>query len=161
LSIALLLEMAVSGDPDRVALVDGASRLTVGELSALADGGAGVIAASGVEHVAYVGSGGLVQPLLIFAAARAAVPFTPINYRLSADGVQELIARLPDPLVIVDDRYRDMIGDAGKRVMGSEDFVAAARSAEPAAEFADPDDVAIVLFTSGTTSKPSSCRTAT
>jgi len=154
LSISLLLEMAVSGDPDRVALVDGANRLTIGELSALADGGAGVIAASDAEHVAYVGSGGLIQPLLIFAAARAGVPFTPINYRLSADGVQELIERLPDPLVIVDGRYRDMIGDAGKRVMGSEDFLAAARTAEPAAEFADPDDVAIVLFTSGTTSKP-------
>jgi len=154
LSISLLLEMAVSGDPDRVALVDGANRLTIGELSALADGGAGVIAASGVEHVAYVGSGGLVQPLLIFASARAGVPFTPINYRLSADGVQELIARLPDPLVIVDHRYRDMVGDVGKRVIDSDDFVAAARTAEPAAEFADPDDVAIVLFTSGTTSKP-------
>jgi acyl-CoA synthetase (AMP-forming)/AMP-acid ligase II len=65
-----------------------------------------------------------------------------------------LIERLPDPLVIVDGRYRDMIGNAGKRVMDSEDFLAAARTAEPAAEFADPDDVAIVLFTSGTTSKP-------
>jgi acyl-CoA synthetase (AMP-forming)/AMP-acid ligase II len=154
LSISLLLEMAVSGDPDRVALVDGVNRLTIGELSALADGGAGVIAASGVEHVAYVGSGGLVQPLLIFASARAGVPFTPINYRLSAGGVQELIARLPDPLVIADGRYRDMVGDVGKLVIDAEDFLAAARTAEPVAEFADPDDVAIVLFTSGTTSKP-------
>src|SRR6202008_1780602 len=33
-------------------------------------------------------------------------------------------------------------------------FVEAARTAEPAAEFADPDDVGVVLFTSGTTSKP-------
>ncbi|MDT5195958.1 MAG: hypothetical protein QOH20_2712 [Mycobacterium sp.] len=154
LSISLLLEMAVSGDPDRVALVDGANRLTIGELNALADGGAGVIAASDVEHVAYVGSGGLMQPLLIFASARAGVPFTPINYRLSADGVRELIARLPDPLVIADDRYRDVVGDVGRRVIDSDDFVAAARTAAPAAEFADPDDVAIVLFTSGTTSKP-------
>jgi len=47
-----------------------------------------------------------------------------------------------------------MIGDAGKRVLSSEEFVAAARTAEPAAEFADPEAVAIVLFTSGTTSKP-------
>jgi acyl-CoA synthetase (AMP-forming)/AMP-acid ligase II len=37
--------------------------------------------------------------------------------------------------------------------MTSDDFLVAARSAEPAAEFADPDDVAIVLFTSGTTSR--------
>ncbi|SPM40848.1 Acyl-CoA synthetase (AMP-forming)/AMP-acid ligase II [Mycobacterium numidiamassiliense] len=154
LSISLLLEMAVSGDPDRLALVDGADRLTTGELSALADGGAGVIAAAGVEHVAYVGSGGLLQPLVIFAAARAAVPYTPINYRLSAEGVRELIERLPHPLVIVDDRYRELVGDAGKRVMSSEDFLAAARTTDAVAEFADPDDIAIVLFTSGTTSKP-------
>jgi acyl-CoA synthetase (AMP-forming)/AMP-acid ligase II len=154
LSISLLLEMAASGDPERIALMDGGNRLTTGELSELADGGAGVIAASGAEHVVYIGSGGVMAPLLIFASARAAVPYTPINYRLSADGVQELIGRLPDPLVIVDDRYRDMVGDAGKRVLGSQEFLATARTAEPAAEFADPDDVAIVLFTSGTTSKP-------
>ena len=36
----------------------------------------------------------------------------------------------------------------------SDEFLAAARSAEPVAEFADPDSVAIVLFTSGTTSQP-------
>jgi acyl-CoA synthetase (AMP-forming)/AMP-acid ligase II len=154
LSISLLLEMAVSGDPDRVALVDGDNRLTIGELSELSDGGAGVIAASGAEHVAYVGSGGIMAPLLIFASARAGRPYTPINYRLSAAGIQELLERLPDPLVIVDGRYRDMVGDVGKCVMDSDDFLAAARTAEPAAEFADPDDVAIVLFTSGTTSKP-------
>ena len=46
LSISLLLEMAASGDPERIALVDVGNRLTTGELSELADGGAGVIAAS-------------------------------------------------------------------------------------------------------------------
>ncbi|MCW2517391.1 MAG: AMP-dependent synthetase and ligase, partial [Mycobacterium sp.] len=155
MSISLLLEMAASGDPDRVAVVDGGNRFTIGELSAMADGGAGVIADAGAEHVAYIGCGGLMQPLLIFASARAGRPYTPINYRLSADGIQELIDRLPDPLVIVDDRYRDMIGSVvGERVLTSEQFLAAARTAEPVAEFADPEDVAIVLFTSGTTSKP-------
>jgi acyl-CoA synthetase (AMP-forming)/AMP-acid ligase II len=147
--------MAASGDPDRVAVVDGGNRFTIGELSAVADGGAGVIAGAGAEHVAYIGCGGLMQPLLIFASARAGLPYTPINYRLSADGIQELIDRLPDPLVIVDDRYRDMIGSVvGERLLTSEQFLAAARTAEPVAEFADPEDVAIVLFTSGTTSKP-------
>ena len=64
--------------------------------------------------MAYVGTGGAMLPLLIFAAARAGLAFTPINYRLSADGIQALIQRLPDPLVIVDDRYRDMVGDVGR-----------------------------------------------
>ncbi|MCV7081586.1 hypothetical protein H7H37_10130, partial [Mycolicibacterium insubricum] len=38
---------------------------------------------------------------------------TPINYRLSAEGIRTLIDRLPDPVVIVDERYREMVGDAG------------------------------------------------
>jgi acyl-CoA synthetase (AMP-forming)/AMP-acid ligase II len=162
MSISLLLEMAASSNPDRTAVVSGDLRLTTQQLSDLADGGAGVIAASSTKHVAYIGTGGAMLPVLIFAAARAGLAFTPINYRLSADGIQALVQRLPEPLVIVDSRYRDMLGDAPEQatvpvVMESDDFLTAARSSEPATEglaFPDPDSVAIVLFTSGTTSQP-------
>ena len=153
MSISLLLEMASSTDPDRTAIVAGDLRLTTGELSELADGGAGLVAASGAAHVAYVGAGGAMLPLLLFASARAGVPVTPLNYRLSADGLRALIARLPDPIVVVDDEYREAVGD-GFRVIGSAEFLAQARNAEPAAEFPDPDSVGVVLFTSGTTSAP-------
>jgi long-chain acyl-CoA synthetase len=151
MSISLLLEMAASSNPDRTAVVSGDTRLTTQELSDLADGGAGVIARSNAEHVVYVGTGGVMLPLLIFASARAGRAFTPINYRLSAEGIQALIRRLPTPLVIADSRYRDMVGG---QVMDSGEFLTQARSAEPAAEFPDPDATAIVLFTSGTTSQP-------
>ncbi|OBF93403.1 AMP-dependent synthetase [Mycobacterium sp. 852002-51152_SCH6134967] len=153
MSISLLLEMA-SSNPDRTAVVSGELRLTTGELSALADGGAGVIAASGASHVAYVGMGGAMLPLLLFSSARAAVPVTPLNYRLSADGLRELIDRLPQPLVVADAEYREMVAGVGKQVIGSDEFLHAARTAEPAAEFPDPEDVGVVLFTSGTTSRP-------
>ena len=46
MSISLLLEMAVSGNPDRTAVVSGQLRLTTQQLSDLAAGGAGIIAAS-------------------------------------------------------------------------------------------------------------------
>ncbi len=154
MSISLLLEMALSSDPDRITVVSGDTRLTTQQLSDLADGGAGVIAGTKAEHVVYVGTGGAMLPLLIFASARAGVAFTPINYRLSAEGIQALIRRLPEPLVVVDSRYRDMLGDSGRQVIDADEFLVAARGAQPAAEFADPDAVAIVLFTSGTTSQP-------
>lgn len=156
MSISLLLEMAASSNPDRTAVVSDDARLTTQQLSDLADGGAGVVAGSTAQHVAYIGTGGAMLPLLIFAAARAGVPFTPINYRLSADGIQALIARLPDPLVIVDDRYREAVGTVSERVLVSDEFLTAAKGADPAMEFADPDpdSVAVVLFTSGTTSQP-------
>lgn len=158
MSISLLLEMAVSGGGDRTAVVSDDLRLTTEELSTLADGGAGVIAASGAAHVAYVGTGGAMLPLLLFASARAAVPFTPLNYRLSKDGLHELIERLPEPLVVTDAEYADVVAGVGKRVITSEEFLAAARLYEHRPEsdavFADPDAVAVVLFTSGTTSRP-------
>jgi len=154
MSISLLLEMAASSNPDRTAVVSGEIRLTTSELSDLADGGAGVIAASGAQHAAYVGTGGAMLPLLLFSSARAGVALTPLNYRLSEDGLRQLIDRLPTPLVIADNEYRDVVAGAGKQVLSSDEFIDAARTAEPAAEFADPDDVGVVLFTSGTTSKP-------
>ncbi|HXO55805.1 MAG TPA: class I adenylate-forming enzyme family protein, partial [Mycobacterium sp.] len=160
MSISLLLEMASSSDPERTAVVSGDVRLTTQQLSDLADGGAGIIAGSGASHVAYVGTGGAMLPLLIFASARAGLTFTPINYRLSAEGIKTLIARLPDPLLVIDNRYLDELGGPGglegvaKQVIVSDDFLAQARDAEPAVEFADPDSVGIVLFTSGTTSQP-------
>ncbi|AEV74402.1 acyl-CoA synthetase (AMP-forming)/AMP-acid ligase II [Mycolicibacterium rhodesiae NBB3] len=154
MSISLLLEMAASTNPERTALVSGEIRLTAAELSELADGGAGVIAAAGTSHVAYVGLGGAMLPLLLFSSARAGAAFTPLNYRLSADGLRELIDRLPQPLVVADAEYCDVVAGAGKQVITSDDFIAAARTAEPAAEFPDPEDVGVVLFTSGTTSRP-------
>src|SRR3984957_2117097 len=130
--------MAASSNPDRTAVVSGDTRLTTQQLSELADGGAGVIAGSNANHVVYVGTGGAMLPLLIFASARAGLAFTPINYRLSAEGIKTLIARLPDPLVIIDNRYLDELGGpdglqgAAKQVIVSDDFLAQAHDAEPA-----------------------------
>jgi long-chain acyl-CoA synthetase len=157
MSISLLLEMAMSSNPDRMAVVSGSTRLTTQQLSDLADGGAGVIARSNAKHVAYVGTGGLMLPVLIFASVRAGLAFTPINYRLSADGMQALIGRLPEPLVIADSRYLDMLDGTGQQLTGSDEFLAEARDADRwqnPTEFPDPDAVAIVLFTSGTTAQP-------
>lgn len=159
MSISLLLEMSVTGDPDRAAVVDGDTRLTTAELSDVADRAAGMVVASGARHVVYVGAGGKFLPVLMFGAARAGVPFTPINYRLSSEGMASLVDRLVDPLIVIDGRYHDMMvgylqrTHAG-RYYESDAFLADARAAQPAAEFADPESVAVVLFTSGTTSKP-------
>jgi hypothetical protein len=47
--------------------------------------------------VAYVGMGGDMLPLLLFAAARAGRPFAPLNYRLSGQALRELIDRRSAP----------------------------------------------------------------
>jgi len=65
-----------------------------------------------------------------------------------------LIGRLPAPLIVADPEYLPLVTGAGKQAMTVEDFREAARAAEPVEGFAAPDDVAIVLFTSGTTAQP-------
>ncbi|MCX2934268.1 fatty acid--CoA ligase family protein [Mycobacterium sp. CVI_P3] len=154
MSISLLLEMATSSDPQRIAVIDGDVALTCTELCELADGGAGVITASGARHVVYVGTGGVNLPLLMLSSARAALPFSPLNYRLSAEGLQSLIRRLAQPIVIADSPYLDAVAGAADRVMTSETFLTTARHAPRATRFPEADDVAVVLFTSGTTSRP-------
>lgn len=154
MSISLLLEMAMSADPDRVAVASETARYTTAELNALADAGAGVIEESGAGSVAYIGMGAEMLPLLLFSAARSGRPFAPLNYRLSGQALQELIERLPQPLVVVDKEYRDIVSDVGVAVIDSDTFCARAQTATPTVQWPDPDDVAVVLFTSGTTSKP-------
>ncbi|RDI45068.1 class I adenylate-forming enzyme family protein [Nocardia mexicana] len=154
MTVSLLLDMALSGDPDRTAVVCDEIRWSTSELHAIARGGAGVIAASGARSVAYIGTGGHLLPLLIFASAGAGVPVTPLNYRLSADALRDLVARLDDPLLVCDDEYLGVVTGFDGRAMSSSEFLAAAASADPASVDPDPDQPAVVLFTSGTTSAP-------
>lgn len=152
--ISVLLEMAASVEPDRVAVQCDQRRWTTAELDALTQRAAAVLVGHPAASIAYVGLGGSVMPLLLFAAARSGLPFAPLNYRLSTAALDELIGRLPDPLVIVDPEYRSAVS-ATARVIDTTQFLAAVSAAEPGEDAAvDPDDVAVLLFTSGTTSAP-------
>ncbi|WP_051027429.1 class I adenylate-forming enzyme family protein [Nocardia higoensis] len=153
MSVSLLLDMAVSSDPDRTAVVCDDVRWTAARLAGLADGGGARIAASGCRSVAYIGTGGPMLPLLIFAAARAGVPFTPLNYRLGGAALLELLGRLDAPLLVCDTEYLDAVGDFGGPTVVSDDFVGRAVRGG-AVETPGEDEIAVVLFTSGTTSAP-------
>jgi acyl-CoA synthetase (AMP-forming)/AMP-acid ligase II len=152
-SISLFLEMAVESDPDRTAVVDGDIRLTTSQLGDLVADAAKLIAASAVEHVAYLGTGGAILPIALFAAAQAGTAFTPLNYRLSRDVLRELISRLPNTLLIADNDYRSVVEDVANVVIADE-LLVPSRSGEPPVESGDPDAIAVLLFTSGTTSRP-------
>jgi len=149
-----MLEMAASDHPDRVAVVDRETRLTAAQLQDIVGGAASVVSSTDADHVVYVGTGGVMMPLLLFASAQSEVPFTPLNYRLSRDGLRQLIGRLPGALIVVDDEYAETVAGAGKVLMTRAEFMLAAGTAEPTVGFPDAESVAVVLFTSGTTSRP-------
>ena len=153
MSVSMLLDMAVDGCPDRVAIGPAQGGLTYAELQRAAAGGASLILESGAQHVAFVGVNGPALPLLLFAAARAGVPFTPLNYRLSPEQLQAQVAELPAPLVVADADFHAALG--GVAVLDSTAWFESALTAEPAEpQDVDDDAAAVVLFTSGTTSKP-------
>ncbi len=136
MNLLLLLDMAASGHGDRVAVQSGADRLTYEQLLGAAWAGAAMLPA-GTTGVAYVGTNGLDFPVALFAAAAAEVPFIPLNYRLGAEQLGELLARYPGAHVV-------------------EEGFAAAAVADPGSGDVpgDGEATAILLHTSGTTAAP-------
>jgi acyl-CoA synthetase (AMP-forming)/AMP-acid ligase II len=151
MGIELILDMGASAFGDRVALGRHAGGLTFADLDRAATGGAAVLCASGSGSVAYVGLNGPVLPALLFAATQAGIPLTPLNYRLSAGQLRELLSELDRPYVVTDRAFAPTV-PADVR---SEDWLDMAFASEPAAPADVVDsDPAVILFTSGTTSKP-------
>jgi acyl-CoA synthetase (AMP-forming)/AMP-acid ligase II len=156
MSVAMLLDMAKDAYEDQVAIGSRHGGLTYAELARAAAGGATLVQQSGADRVAFIGINAPVFPVLLFASALAGVPITPLNYRLSAEQVQELLGELGRPYVVADPAYLAMVGDvATSGLVSSDEWLAAARAADEAEPVeVDPDSTAVLLFTSGTTSKP-------
>jgi acyl-CoA synthetase (AMP-forming)/AMP-acid ligase II len=154
MSITMLLDMAAAAYDDRTALGRRTGGISYASLSRTVAGGAGVIGASGAGSVAFVGLNGPALPALLMASAAAGVPFSPLNYRLSADGLDQLLARLDSPLIVADDEFAGAVR-RHDRVMTVGAWLATAMAAPPgpAADVAD-DACAVLLFTSGTTGRP-------
>ncbi|GAA2404860.1 fatty acid--CoA ligase family protein [Actinomadura vinacea] len=161
MTIRLLLDMAAQAGPDRVALVpaDGGAPITFGALSRLAEAGSSALRRCHGRTLAFVGVNSEAVPTLLFAAAGAGIPFAPLNYRLSAPALRDLIARLDDPVLVTDPAYRiEAPGNVVRSMTTTEwsDLPAAPRVDDSGADGVEvsEDDPAVLLFTSGTTAAP-------
>jgi acyl-CoA synthetase (AMP-forming)/AMP-acid ligase II len=156
-NLMMLLEMAASSFPERVAVKSGAEQLTFGELFAAAGAAARDLRESGAKHAAVLDVSSLALPIGLFGAAWAGVPFVPLNYRLTGAELDRLVAQITPAVLVTDaERAQALAGHAGAKVVAREAFLASARGGTPAAgEWGmDPDEIAILLFTSGTTGPP-------
>src|SRR5262245_38264370 len=153
MNVLLLLDMAAAGGGDRVALQAGDDRLTANEL--LASAWAGAELAAGASALAYVGTNGLAFPICFFAAAAAGVPLVPLNYRLSGDQLDALLAPLGEVFVVAEEPAAAALAASGHRVMAADDFVAKTRSSSASGDApADGEGPAVLRYTSGTTAAP-------
>jgi acyl-CoA synthetase (AMP-forming)/AMP-acid ligase II len=156
-NLMMLLEMAASTFPERVAVKSGDDQLTFRELFAAAGAAARGLRESGARHAAVLDVSSLALPVGLFGAAWAGVPFVPLNYRLTGAELDRLVAQITPAVLVTDaERAAGLAGREGARVVARDAFLASARGgAEAPGEWSmDPDEIAILLFTSGTTGPP-------
>jgi acyl-CoA synthetase (AMP-forming)/AMP-acid ligase II len=156
-NVLTLLEMAATGMPDRVGIgrVAPAEAAPVGltyrALLDRASSGASVLAERGAEELVYVGVNADDFAVALFAAAWAGIPLVPLNYRLGRDALESLLAHHPNALVISDVQLPTT---AHVVTVGQWRAACAEPSDESTPWSDDPEAVAVLLYTSGTTSEP-------
>lgn len=157
MNVLMLLEMAATGLPDRVGIGrlhprgsdDG--QLSYPALLERARAGAALLRQRGAEELVYLGVNTGDFAVALFAAAWAGIPLVPLNYRLGHDALATLLAHHPNGLVVSDLQPPTTAGVVSIAEWRS----ACAETADDMPRWRDdPDTVAVLLYTSGTTSDP-------
>jgi acyl-CoA synthetase (AMP-forming)/AMP-acid ligase II len=156
MNLMMLLEMAAEGFGERVAIQNGAERLTYAQLFAAAGTVAVDVTRARAERLVVLDVNSLAIPVGLFSAAWAGVPFVPLNYRLTGAELERLLAGITAPYLVTDAARVESLAHQANAVRSREDFLARARTANGrGGEWPmDPEAVAVLLFTSGTTGAP-------
>lgn len=157
MNLMMLLEMAASSFGERTAVTNGSDSLTYSELYDAAGAAAAQIDASGCKYSALIDVNTLAVPIALFGSAWAGTPFSPLNYRLTEEELDALLARIAPAYVVTDtERAPHLEARDELTVTTRGDFLGAARSGAALERpwSMDPEDVAVLLFTSGTTGVP-------
>jgi len=150
----LPLDLLADADPDRIIVGPAVGGLSAAALRDRAHAAAGLLADSGAKHALFVGINGPEMPVTLFGSGIAGLPFVPLNYRLPDADLRRLAARTSPALAIVDDDMAARLdGVEGVTVMRRSAFAAAIAGPGERRDEAD-GDIAVLLFTSGTTGEP-------
>ena len=159
MNLMMLLEMAATAMARRVAVgaLDGG--VTCDGLMDAAAGLAGRLRASQARHLVLCDEPGTALPVALFGAAWGGVPYVPINYRLADDDLRRLAERVAPALAVVDSSGAERLaGVDGLEIVERDglldDPAGGAAPAERGDWPMDPDDTAVLLYTSGTSGPP-------
>ncbi len=158
MNLMMLLEMAASGLGDRVAVTCGDESLTYAELFAAAGTAAEEFKKSNCKHIALLDVSSLAIPIALFGSAWAGIPYVPLNYRLTGSELEALLTRI-DPAYLITDGERSgkLAHFPGIQSIARENYLGCVLrkpfAGEPSWSM-DADEIAILLFTSGTTGAP-------
>jgi acyl-CoA synthetase (AMP-forming)/AMP-acid ligase II len=154
----MLLQMASDGMPDRVAIGSRRDGSTMADLAQKARRIAAHVLDRDAKQIVLVDVNSEAMPLALFGAALACRPFVAVNYRLADDQLRAILTRAAPALVVAGDGVGDRIGSIdGIDVISRKDLLAIAddpEAPESSMDGGDPDDIAVLLYTSGTTGEP-------
>lgn len=157
MNIALILQMAAEGAPDRIGLVCDGVRWSYAELWRAARGTAQKIAESDCAYLGLLDESSAATPIALFGAALAGVPYVPLNYRLADSDLSALLDRIAPAFMVGDTDRIQRLSPEGKHVcLDRKNFELRARDFGGEAADTDygGDGIAAQIFTSGTTAAP-------
>ena len=155
--LTLLLDMAADGFGDRVLTGRRSGGITATGLARRSHSGAALLRERTADALVYLDVNGPAFPVALFAAARAGVPLVPLNYRLGQRQLDALLARHPKALGIAGPGALEHFERTGLDAMTAGAWLEETRAdrgevGETPAAGENP--VAVVIYTSGTTSEP-------
>ena len=175
--LADYLEASASRDPERVAVVDSSGeQLTFGELNRKADALAGFLAARGVkagDRVGVVLPKGLAAVVALFGVMKAGAAYVPVDWTAPVERGKRILTDCRVRAIVVADKAAGVIPDADptdgelaaivtvgkptgtvRRPFETTLGAALAEGHRPPAMVRRPEQLAYILYTSGSTGMP-------
>jgi acyl-CoA synthetase (AMP-forming)/AMP-acid ligase II len=162
--------------PDIAAYRLGSKEVSHAELRCRASRLVSAMVAAGVrrqDRIAVMGRNGVEFGELLAATQLSGIVMATVNFRLSEPEVLDALQRVTPSLIFCDDEFAPIVGDVARRLSGVTQLVSIGSAGWPDSigfeEFAArgrpdelpitarPDDIACLLFTSGTTGAAKCC----
>src|SRR3954471_23341844 len=154
MNLATLITLVTDALADEVVVRCGDDTLTGEQLFDHAGRAAAAIIDSGATALAYVDVNDVALPVGLLASLWAGVPFMPLNYRLSPEQLVAIVERRPGALLLARGPAADVLTAAGYEVTDPRRVLLESTRDAPPAWDEDPDGIAVLLHTSGTTAAP-------
>lgn len=106
------------------------------------------------SRLAVVSKNNIEYVTLFFACAKVGIVMVPLNYRLPQSGLNELLDDADPHLVVYSEEFSFIKSD-GAEAISCDEISEVLKSSQPRPSIyeANPDDIAMILYTSGTTGK--------